>query len=194
MASAAGDGALKSEGSPFKGALLISWYWAPIFCSSSSKCANWKMTPIEPVIGRLAGDDMVGPERRHIGGGGAEPVDHRDDRLFLRGVTDRSIKRLAAARRAAAGIDVNHDRLDGARARRLVDQIDRVGPRGDEAVDLDLRHLAAAGRHLDAALDLQETVDADASATTIITSAVTRQKLARLRRRRRSRIVSVSIA
>ena len=100
--------------------------------------------------GAFARHDMVGGDRGHIGGGRAEPVDHGDDRLRLRRPADGAVERFAAACRAAAGIDVEHDRLDRARLGRPVDHLDRGRPRQDEAVDLDVGDLPAAGARLQA--------------------------------------------
>ena len=87
--------------------------------------------------GAFARHDVVGGDRRHVGGGGADAVDHGHDRLLLRGGADGAVERLAAARRAAAGIDVEQDRLDGVALAAFSSSSTASGPRLDEAVDAD---------------------------------------------------------
>ena len=68
--------------------------------------------------------DMIGGDRRHVGGGGADAVDDGDDRLLLRGGAHGAVERLAAARHAAARIDVEQDGLHRVRLGGVLEKLD----------------------------------------------------------------------
>ena len=92
--------------------------------------------------GAFARHHVIRGDRRHVGGGGADPVDDGDDGLLLRGGAHGAVERLAAARHAAARIDMDQDRLHGGRLGGVLQELDGLGPRLDEAVDADFRNLA----------------------------------------------------
>ena len=59
----------------------------------------------------LAGDDVIGAERRDVAAGGGKPVDHDDRRLCFAQPHQRVVELLRARRRAARTVDVHDHRL-----------------------------------------------------------------------------------
>ena len=93
---------------------------------------------------RAAGDDMVGPQRHHVAGGGANRGNIGDRRLASRQLAHCLIDSLAADAGPTGAGDIDDHALDLIAAADAVKQVQQLAISGDEAIDADPRDLRAA--------------------------------------------------
>ena len=99
----------------------------------------------------VMGDDVVAAERRDIGAGGGQPIDHHHHRLLGLQGAQGVVKLLRAGGGAAGAVDVHDDGL-GARLGQPRERLDPLAVVADEAGDLDAGDVAgfrqqAVARH-----------------------------------------------